>query len=361
MRDPLSSVTREETRSIGLALHSGSSRSLDAVMRPKSDFADKEHQDHPLVSVIIPTYNRAWALKTTVASVFAQTYRPLECLVVDDGSTDETQEVVRVLSDECPSEIALRYFKQDNGGANSARNRGLAECTGDFICYLDSDDLLTPDSIGERAQVLIKDADLDFCYGLTSIRNKNGDETGRMNTRWPGPDEPRIAPYLFNTISPLMRRSACVRTGLWREDDTHGQESEYFARLKYFSNKAAFIDKTLSIYIRHGKGSLFDPTSLPWFLATFRALLAIKALIVYGRHDNQAERRHLAIAFRVLGKQLLRLRDYPHARAALEESLILKWTPKALAGWLIATPLAIPASCRKRAKSGSTGAAQRCR
>lgn len=299
----------------------------------------------PLVSVIIPTYNRSWALGKSVGSVLEQTYRPIGCLIIDDGSTDDTSDVVKRLIRKCPEGVRIRYYKKENGGVNSARNRGLAECRGEFICYLDSDDMLVADSIYERARVLIEDPDVDFCYGLASIRDENGNETGRMNTSWPTPDEARISRYLFNTNSPLIRRSTCARVGLWRADDLHGQEYEYFARLKYFSNKVHFINKTLSFYVKHNNESIFD-RSLSFSLALFRILLAVKALVLYGKYDNKLERHHLSKEFRGLAKQLYRLKDYSNACAALQESLILKCNLKVLAQWVAVKSMEILKTCK---------------
>lgn len=294
----------------------------------------------PLVSVIIPTYNRSWALGKSVGSVLEQTYRPIECVIIDDGSTDDTSDVVKRLIRKCPEGVRIRYYKKENGGVNSARNRGLLGCKGAFVCYLDSDDMLTRDSISERARVFIEDPDVDFCYGLASIRDENGNETGRMNTSWPTSDEARISRYLFNTNSPLIRRSTCAKVGLWREDDLHGQEHEYFARLKYFSNKVIFIDKILSVYVKHKNESIFD-RSLPFSLALFRILLTVKALILYGKYDNKHERRQLSREFRGVAKQLFDLKDYSNACAALQESLILKFKVKVFAEWLIVKVIGI--------------------
>jgi glycosyltransferase involved in cell wall biosynthesis len=282
----------------------------------------------PLVSVIIPTYNRAWTLGKSVRSVFDQTYRSIECIIVDDGSTDATPDVVGQLVNECPRGITVRYIRKDNGGPNSARNRGLIESAGEFICYLDSDDILLPDSVARRARILQEDPSVDFCYGQSSARDEHGREILTMNHPWPGPNEARVSRYLFDTNSPLIRRATCARVGLWREDDLHGQEYEYFARLKYFSNKAVFIDRVLSVYVRHRNESIFDNKSLDFSLAIFRMLLAVKALVIYGKHDNISERHHLSAGFRSLAKQLHRLGDYSHACAALQEAQALQWRMK---------------------------------
>ena len=95
----------------------------------------------PAVSVIIPTYNRGRWLPATVASVLAQTLPSLEILIVDDGSTDDTAAVCAEFS------YPVRYIRQDNAGVGAARNRGAAEARGEWLAFLDSDDLWTPDKL----------------------------------------------------------------------------------------------------------------------------------------------------------------------------------------------------------------------
>ena len=297
-------------------------------------------RDQPVVSVIVPTYNRAWSVRKTVESVFAQTYRPIECLIVDDGSTDDTPSVADQLTKECPRDVALRYFRKPNGSANTARNRGLAESTGEYVCYLDSDDLLLPDAIELRARVLSANQDVDLCYGLVSLRDEEGKEIQVIGEPWPSPGEARVSVYLFHTMAPLMRRSLCVKAGPWREDDLHGQEYEYFARLKYFARRVVFVDRVLAIYLRHGNESIFQ-RSHEFMLALFRMLFAIEALVVYGEHDSPQERRCLAMEFRKVAKQLCRLKDYHNGRAALSAALALHWQPKVLGQWLAVAALSI--------------------
>jgi glycosyltransferase involved in cell wall biosynthesis len=101
-----------------------------------------------LVSVVIPTYNRADRLPETLASVFGQTYRDLEVVLVDDGSTDATATVVA----QC--DPRLRYTRQANAGVSAARNRGLREVRGEFVCFLDSDDLWEPWKVEAQLAVL---------------------------------------------------------------------------------------------------------------------------------------------------------------------------------------------------------------
>ncbi len=89
---------------------------------------------HPLVSVIIPTYNRAWTLKDAVDSVLLQDYPNIELVVIDDGSEDNTQELLETYKNE------ITVLRQENKGVSAARNKGIRQSRGEFIALLDSDD-----------------------------------------------------------------------------------------------------------------------------------------------------------------------------------------------------------------------------
>ncbi len=102
-----------------------------------------------LVSVIIPTYNRAGVLEKSVRSVLDQTWRDLECIVVDDGSTDGTERVVKAIGDS-----RLRFVYQENAGACAARNRGIREAGGDWIAFHDSDDTWRREKLEKQMAVV---------------------------------------------------------------------------------------------------------------------------------------------------------------------------------------------------------------
>jgi GT2 family glycosyltransferase len=95
----------------------------------------------PLVSVIVPTYNRAYCLARTLDSVLAQTHPRFEIIVIDDGSTDETKTLV---SNSYGHDARIKYFRQENQGVTAARNQGLVRAQGDYIALLDSDDVWLP-------------------------------------------------------------------------------------------------------------------------------------------------------------------------------------------------------------------------
>jgi len=118
------------------------------------------------VSVIIPTYNRGWILKEAVESVFAQDFQDFELIIVDDGSTDNTQDVL----DAYRSKIIL--LKQKNRGASAARNMGIASASGQYIAFLDSDDLWMPKKLSAQIDFFKENRDALICQtGEIWIRN----------------------------------------------------------------------------------------------------------------------------------------------------------------------------------------------
>jgi len=121
------------------------------------------------VSVIIPTYNYGHFISHAIDSVLAQTRPPSELIVVDDGSTDNTGDVVREFG------AAVKYIRQDNGGVCSARNRGVAESTGELIAFLDADDSWEPTNLEKQASRFDGDRDLGLVHcGLREFDHETG-------------------------------------------------------------------------------------------------------------------------------------------------------------------------------------------
>lgn len=131
------------------------------------------------ISVVIPTFNRAKEIVAAVQSVLCQTLPPHEILVIDDGSSDNTREVLLPLMDR------IRYIRKPNGGASSARNRGVREATGDWIAFLDSDDTWAPTKLEKQANCMVQTgASVCFCLCI--------DEAGRPLDDL-GPMDPDLA------------------------------------------------------------------------------------------------------------------------------------------------------------------------
>ena len=107
----------------------------------------------PLISVVIPAYNAEQFLDETLESVLSQTYENWECIIVNDGSTDNTESIAKKW---CEKDARFCYFYKENSGVSDTRNLGIKEARGEYIAFLDADDILTPDSLEVRINVLIE-------------------------------------------------------------------------------------------------------------------------------------------------------------------------------------------------------------
>lgn len=123
-----------------------------------------------LVSVVIPNYNYAKYVREAVGSVLAQTYSPLEVIVVDDGSTDESESVLAEFGD------AIKLVRQKNQGVSAARNNGIAESSGEYVAFLDADDVWMPEKIARQIELFENDSAL----GLTHVGVEDIDAEGNV-------------------------------------------------------------------------------------------------------------------------------------------------------------------------------------
>jgi glycosyltransferase involved in cell wall biosynthesis len=175
------------------------------------------------VSVIIPTFNRAALVTQAIDSALSQTRVPDEIVVVDDGSTDETQEVLSQYGD------AIRVIRQENRGRSAARNEGIQNSRGDLIVFLDSDDLFTPTSIEQRVQIFERSSDVSVVYGDMHVIDAGGKHLGLHRQYMPGPRPSgfvlsELALRSFVLMSVMIRRSAL---GDHRFDTTLDQCEDY--------------------------------------------------------------------------------------------------------------------------------------
>ena len=124
-------------------------------------------------SIIIPTYNRAAFLPKAIESVLSQTYIDWELIIVDDGSTDNTKDVVSQYADS-----RIVYIYQENAERSAARNNGIAHAKGEYVCFLDSDNYMLPDRIEKLADSITNEGDLAcYCTDIEYINELNGNKT----------------------------------------------------------------------------------------------------------------------------------------------------------------------------------------
>jgi len=169
-----------------------------------------------LVSTVIPVYNRAAMLREAVDSVLAQTWRPIEIVIVDDGSTDDTPAV----EDELVQRFhgIVRVLRQENAGPGVARQLGLESAQGEFVQFLDSDDLLLPEKFETQIAGLRADADADIAYGK-SYASREGvrrpDPAQRTGERFRTLFPALLQEPIWPTMTPLYRRTVLDRIGPW--------------------------------------------------------------------------------------------------------------------------------------------------
>ncbi|HEX3407665.1 MAG TPA: glycosyltransferase family A protein [Caulobacteraceae bacterium] len=186
----------------------------------------------PLVSVITPTRNRAALLVETLDSVARQTLAHWEHVVVDDGSEDGTAEMIAGRRQVDPR---LRYIVRDCApqGANSCRNIGVRAARAPFVVLLDSDDLLAPNCLERRVQVMSQNADLDFATFQAGIfETAPGDLDGSANPGLLGDDLCRFLYFEtpWQTTAPIWRRESLLRLGLFDEALLSWQDIELHVR-----------------------------------------------------------------------------------------------------------------------------------
>ncbi len=136
--------------------------------------------DKDLVSIIMPTYNRANFLEEALSSVFSQTYRDFEIIVVDDGSTDDTASVLQPLVEQG----LIQYIYQKKQGVSAARNRGIMEANGQYIAFLDSDDLFEPEKINSQVKYLQNHPEMGLVHSGFTKFDHIGYDLGYRDTSW---------------------------------------------------------------------------------------------------------------------------------------------------------------------------------
>ncbi|MEA5550659.1 glycosyltransferase family A protein [Anabaena cylindrica UHCC 0172] len=155
----------------------------------------------PLVSVIIPCYNRDRYLAEAIESVLGQSYPNIELIVIDDGSSDRSGEIAQ--------SYPLKYHYQTNGGIGAARNAGIALASGEFLAFLDSDDIWVQDKLAKQMAVFDTNLNIEAVFGYAqNFYSPELDESFRNRIRCP---EKPIAAHLPSAM--LIKRSAFLGVG----------------------------------------------------------------------------------------------------------------------------------------------------
>jgi len=236
---------------------------LAALARPA---AEASTADRPLVSVIVPVRDGASFLPQAVASIQAQNYPALEIIVVDDGSTDDIQDALRRLP------ATIRYFRQEPSGPSAARNRGLREARGEFIAFLDVDDLWPSDNLSLMVEAISGSPGRDVVQGYAQIMRQMPD-TGQYE--FIGSPLEVFLDYLGGA---LYRRSAFDKVGLLDESLAYCEDVDWFYRARD-SGLAIERLEQISLYVRrHQQNMTRGVTQREFALLVLRKIMAHKRL-----------------------------------------------------------------------------------
>lgn len=198
-------------------------------------------EKHPLVSVIIPVYNGARYLRTALESVFAQTYRPLEVIVVDDGSVDDSGVIAQSFDD-------VRYIHQANQGVAAARNHGIEAARGEFFAFLDQDDLWIPEKLKLQIAYLLSHPDL----GYTLTQQQFFLDPGATLPAW-------FRKELFSSVHTgwvlgtlVVRRTAFEKVDNFATGYSAASDGDWFFRAKAVGISMAVVPELLLLKRIHG-------------------------------------------------------------------------------------------------------------
>lgn len=183
------------------------------------------------VSVIIPTYNRSQYILECIESVFNQSYLEIEVIVVDDNSTDDTEEKLSHLVDQ----NKIKYFHNPQKGASSARNLGIKNSTGDLIAFLDSDDVFYPDKLERQVRYCNENPEAKIVHADFDKFNDSGNLLGRRYTGFfLGNIYPQILEYwemLIAISCVVVKPEVFGKVGLFDESLSYGEDLDMWARV----------------------------------------------------------------------------------------------------------------------------------
>ncbi|HJU03919.1 MAG TPA: glycosyltransferase family A protein [Nitrospiraceae bacterium] len=268
------------------------------------------------VSVVIPVYNAREVIGETIRSVLAQTWKEIEIVVVDDGSTDGSEEVIRPLGDR------IKYVRQENGGVAKARNRGIAESSGPYVALLDHDDLWDPTKLEKQVSVLERHPKIGMVVTDVARMDRTGSPIGLIGAGYDPSDTFArlfVQGYIPTPSAAMIRRTVFGAVGGF-DEAFHAaglDDHEFWTRVAAHCD-IANIPEALTYHREF--------TAKPAHIALkHRVLLISRLMSRFG--DDPAKRRYLlreeAAYFSDYGKQLIRDGYRKEGRSHLIRGLIL--------------------------------------
>jgi glycosyltransferase involved in cell wall biosynthesis len=245
------------------------------------------------VSIIIPTYNRASILRETIIDVLQQEFLDFELIIIDDGSSDDTKEIVRSFEDK-----RIKYFFKENRGVSSVRNLGIIVASGEYIAFLDDDDYWPKDYLEKMIKALNSNQDFEAAYCIIKKVDKEGKIIHENNRHkyQSGFVTKSLFLHKFLLLSGLVVKKLIARNVMFDENLQNAEDIDFLLRLT-FETKFLFIDN-IKVEWRHTEGGLSTLPSWNNILVfeRFYEKLGGQDFITYKNFKQKLKRVYLAKA-----------------------------------------------------------------
>lgn len=259
----------------------------------------------PLVSIVTPAYNQAGYLAETIESVLAQEYPNIEYIVLDDGSTDSTPEVLQRYNGR------VRWERQDNMGQARTLNRGWSMSGGSLLGYLSSDDRLKPDAVGQMVRALVNQPESVVAYCDFDLIDAKGRSFRTVYAEDFNADRLRVDLVCQPGPGALFRREVFEKTGGWIGQLRQVPDFEFWLRASRFGPFVR-VPRVLAHYRIHDGSASFRPTT------TERSMEIVEVMSAYwGVRSGPQVRRSLATAHQIAAKS--------HAQSGRLGACIVEW------------------------------------
>ncbi|MBR5175327.1 MAG: glycosyltransferase [Bacteroidales bacterium] len=249
----------------------------------------------PILSIIVPVYNVAGYLPRCMERILSQSFTDFEVLLVDDGSIDGSHEIYNQLAEK---DSRIRVFQKENGGVSSARNLGLRQATGEWICFVDADDILMEDGLQHLVDCI--SGEFDMVWGGYEILNERGERTYAISDRISESltsEEglemlflPRYYRYLGYVWGRLFRRSVIVSSGITFDEDIRYNEDRLFCTRFMCVSNAGIRFTTIPVYGYYERSDsamgLIERSFRPEFITDMMAMIRMRKVVYATYPEN---------------------------------------------------------------------------
>ena len=260
---------------------------------------------NPLVSVIIPCFNAEQWLSEAIASILAQTYPYIEIIVIDDGSTDNSLEIIKSYGD-----CLIWHTEAENKGGNHARNLGFSLSQGEYIQYLDADDYLLPDKIAKQVRLFPTSA-ADVVYGDWQHLVHQADGSSFLDqVRICGPKSDFLASLLANdrwsNLTPvLFSRSIVRQSGEWDESLLAAQDRDFLISVALAGAKFVYQPGCDSIYRIPNHPTVSTASRMRWLQAHCMVMEKAEQKLAHVGKLSAQYKQALGRGYRIIGREYL--------------------------------------------------------